>query len=130
MYILSSLEQTVDPEKKDYFYVNPKKELICWDGIFKVNQRLNFLNNIIPGTFCWQGPLPCSVHREKPDWTRFLHYALLIYIIWVNHCRETLVSSVFLPMDWDLLNPIRTTQYGYLIYLKQTWLGPDWELLL
>ena len=38
----SRMHMCVDPEKKDSFDVNPKKEFVCSDGITMVNQGPKF----------------------------------------------------------------------------------------
>lgn len=128
----------VNPEMKDSFNVNLKKELICWDELPWVNRGHNFMNNKNLVAMCWWGapPLLCILGRTS-DWTQ-LSMLCPAYSHSMNQPLPENLGFIFLPTEWDLPRPIRTTQtaptfasiltnqkaqFAYFIYIKCTQLG-------
>lgn len=71
-----------------------------------VNWGPKFTSNKSLAATYWQGILIYSVYWEEPKVELFLdfpQYALIVYAIWVNHCRDTLVLSFY---HWTEICPI------------------------
>lgn len=66
MYFISQKEADVDPRREDLFHVDPKKLLICYDGLHMVNQGPNFRNTNSLVALCWLGLFRYSLFQKKP----------------------------------------------------------------
>lgn len=109
----------MDPEKKDSCDVNPKKDFICWDGLPSVNWGSNCINNESRGHLLTGASHVLCVMGRTSNWTQT---ALLVYTVWVNHCRETVVLSFY---QWTETCTVQSELQN--LDTSFTWNGPNWE---
>lgn len=118
MDFTSQQEADVDPRREDVFNVDPKKLLICYDGLHMVNQGPNFRNNNSLVAIFWLGLLRfCIPEEAQAELLGFLHYARLL-MQHESNCRETPVSAFYLWAK-NCPHPVSSAQLGGLIHIKQ-----------
>lgn len=82
-----------DSGKKNSLGVKSKKEVICWNGLPMSTKAQDFINKSLV-VICQQGHLTYSVYQEEPQIEVPTLDPTCLCVL-VNHCRKTLVSSVY-----------------------------------
>lgn len=115
----------MDLEKKDSFDLNSKKKFISWNKLPWSAKGPHFIIVTIYQPFADRG-FSCthSVWGRIPDWTlSFPNFVSPVYMVWVHHSREILISS----FCHQQRPSNQSCTIWYIIYIKwtqsRTWAG-------
>lgn len=109
------------PRRKIHLMWTPEKEFICWNGFPMVNQGPRFYKYKSLAAICWPGLLTYSVHPWRNLRLQLPASPTIPFLFTLSAPNTAGKFCLSLSTNnWDLLRPVKTAQFGYLIYITQT----------